>query len=140
MITTKITSKVLCVTISVLFGFPIFAADEEYNNDSHQVSIYDGWEIVDYSNISNSSIDNSEDFELKAKAFGNTVLNLLGGAAITVCDFGIQVIENSIQRNANKFDAAVGVGSVIVGNLYGQGLAINNAYENEKKLLKEKQG
>jgi len=101
---------------------------------------YDDWEIVpnDYGNLHNYEENNEEDFELKAKAFCNTAVNVLTGVGITAINIGLNVLENETIKYKKQFEADVALGSHIVGNLYGQGVALMEAYENEKELLKTK--
>lgn len=134
----EMISKALFIMAYITFNCHIFAMDEEYNNNQKQLTIYDGWEIIDDSdNASALTVNREEDFELKAKALCNTALTFLGGAAVTICNFGIGVIENKIQRSVNQFDAGVSMGTFMAGNIYGHGLALSNSYEDEKNRLKK---
>jgi len=139
MIRNQINSKILCVTLSMFLGYPALAMDKESNDYSRQLSIYDGWELVDDYNVSDKPVENDmEDFELKARALANTAVYVFGGAAMTVCNIGINIIGNTIQRNADQIERGVRAGSQLIGFLYGQGVALDAAYENEKDLLRSK--
>lgn len=123
-----------------LFVSPIFSMDKDSNDPYRKLSIYEGWEVINDSNDPlNATDDNEEDFELKARALGSTVASILGGAGMHIFNFGINLIESRIQNNINQFDHGVRIGSQLVGNIYGQGIALERAYENEKDLLKKKQ-
>ncbi len=135
----KFATFLKSVLIIRIFLIPIFAMDKECNDSSYKISIEDEWEMIENSNISdNSTNNNTEDFELKAQAFGNTVISILGGLGTTVCNIGLNLIENKIQNNINQFDHGVRNGSELVGNLYGQGIALKDIYESEKDLLNKK--
>lgn len=97
---------------------------------------FDDWEIVPHQS---SVPDEEEDILLKAQALGNTFVSVLGGVSVTACNIVLNIIENKIQNSSNQFSAGVALGSHAVGNLYGQGLALRDAYENEKNLLKHKE-
>ncbi len=125
----------------VLFLTPIYTMDKEWEDHSKQLSVGSGWEFVeDDEDAPEPVFENSkEDFEIKVKALGNTAISLLGGFGMTVCNMSLNIIERRLQAASNQFDSGVRTGSQFVGSLYGQGLAIRNAYENEKKSLKKKQ-
>lgn len=136
-------SKLLRVILIPTAFFAFMAASQGMEED------YNDWEIVpSHSGVSNdgpsayssNNVDDynvEDDFELKVKAFGNTAITLLEGAGMTILNVGLNIAEERIRNNARQFDAWVGMGSAFVGNLYGQGLAFQQAYENEKELLKE---
>jgi len=129
-------STLILLILSYL-GISVHGAEEKRQFQSSYT--YDGWEIIsNESNEHNNEINkNEEDFWLKATAFGNTALTVLGGAGMTIINEGINIIEQRIKDNARQVDSTIAFGSQLVGTLYGEGLALRQAYENEKEILKE---
>ncbi len=137
-------SKFLRVILITTAFFTFMSANQGMEED------YNDWEIVpSHSAVSNdgasaysgNNVDGynfEDDFELKVKAFGNTALNVLSGVGITVLNIGLDIIENEANKSKNQFNSGVALGSHIMGNLYGQGVALQEAYENEKEILKER--
>lgn len=101
---------------------------------SHGAEIDDDWEIVthDYNAPDCSAYNTEEDFELKVKAFGNTVISVVEGSLINAYNI-------ALNHATHQFSASVAHGTHVVGNIYGQGLALQSAYENEKSILKREQ-
>ena len=136
-------SKFLGVILIPAAFFTFMSANQGMEED------YNDWEIVpSHSGVSkddlsvysgNNAYDYNieDDFELKVKAFGNTALNVLEGVGMTVLNIGLDIIENEANKSKNQFNSGVALGSHIVGTLYGQGVALQQAYEKEKELLKE---
>lgn len=107
----------------------------------HDQSIYQGWEMVEYVDNTQVPIDEEESLELKARAAANTAATLLAGTGMTIFNFGVCVVENTIQRTARRFEQGAQAGALLTGLAYGQGVALDQAYETEKARLKcEKNG
>ncbi len=126
----KMKNKVIGLSIFLTFfnSINIYASDDSFEKE--------GWEIVNYGSQNYENKDSEKDeFKTKIKAASNTALTIAGGAAMTVLGAGLYFIEKNIEQRSLYFEAGSRAGSYFVGNLYGQGTAIRNMYEQEKNLL-----
>jgi hypothetical protein len=132
-------SKVLYIAITMGFLSPLCATEREANNSIYQPSIYEGWELVEYSPLSQLQPveeNKEEDWEIKAKAAANTAVVLMEGAAMTIGAIGISVIAQTIYSPFIQFNRGANQGARMVGRIYGQGVALDHIYEAEKNRIR----
>jgi hypothetical protein len=127
----------IILSIPIIFSLTMHAFSMEKENIKyHDQSIYLGWELVEYVDNPQAPIDEEESLELKARAAANTAATLLAGTGMTIYNFGVGVVEHTIARTAQRFERGAQAGALLTGLVYGQGLALDHAYETEKARLK----